>query len=198
MRASRLCGGQHAHVMTGDTTMLRSKVKLSTRAGSKLALATAIAALATAALSVGGASARREAAIPSAGNAPRRFRSAAASWTSGVMHTAAAWPSTVNRNNRQAVSVPARRAVSEGAARLVFGSRLCRSRRAGADRPSMERDGNKCLLSQSRLRRRRTSQRTDEAHTAETYHEDARHCSGFGSPHRPGFEPVRRGCGAQA
>src|SRR5437588_9110826 len=59
MRASRLCGGQHAHVMTGDTTMLRSKVKLSTRAGSKLALATAIAALATAALSVGGASAQR-------------------------------------------------------------------------------------------------------------------------------------------
>src|SRR5207249_6919428 len=80
MRASRLCGGQHAHVMTGDTTMLRSKVKLSTRAGSKLALATAIAALATAALSVGGASARSEAAIPLVWNAPRRFISAAASW----------------------------------------------------------------------------------------------------------------------
>jgi len=39
--------------------MLRSKVKLSTRPGSKLVLATAIAALATAALSVGGASAQR-------------------------------------------------------------------------------------------------------------------------------------------
>jgi len=45
--------------MTGDTTMLRSKVKLSTRAGSKLALATAIAALAMAALPLGGASAQR-------------------------------------------------------------------------------------------------------------------------------------------
>jgi len=45
--------------MTGDTTMLRSKVKLSTRAGSKLALATAIAALSMAALPLGGASAQR-------------------------------------------------------------------------------------------------------------------------------------------
>ena len=39
--------------------MLRSKVKLSTRAGSKLALATAIAALSMAALPLGGASAQR-------------------------------------------------------------------------------------------------------------------------------------------
>jgi hypothetical protein len=58
MKASRLCGGQHAHVMTGDTTMLRPKVKLSTRAGSKLVLATAIAALSMAALPLSGASAQ--------------------------------------------------------------------------------------------------------------------------------------------
>lgn len=39
--------------------MLRSKVKLSTRAGSKLVLATAIAALSIAALPLSGASAQR-------------------------------------------------------------------------------------------------------------------------------------------
>jgi hypothetical protein len=52
---SLLDGGQHAHVITGDTTMLTSKPKVRT----KLALATAIAALSMTAVPFAGAIAQR-------------------------------------------------------------------------------------------------------------------------------------------
>jgi hypothetical protein len=55
LTTSLVDGGQHAHVITGDTTMLTSKTKVRT----KLAVATTIATLSMAAVPFAGAIAQR-------------------------------------------------------------------------------------------------------------------------------------------
>jgi hypothetical protein len=67
--ASLLRSEQHAHVITGDTTMLTSKGKLSAQATTKLGLATMVAAFSIAAVTFA-AAAMASAQSTSAASAP--------------------------------------------------------------------------------------------------------------------------------